>query len=252
MFSISWRVAAAFLIPSLLILWGWASFIHDRFNVWNLTAMSGYNLVQHTGNYFELLPDEEAALRDTYLKYRQLQIDNTGSQVNAIWDAIPEMQQASSLSFYGLSRKLTDLSLQLIRAHPELYLKYAARGWWLFWRAPVYWSPEAFRLQALPSGLAALILVERIALAGANLLFVVTSLAAAASKRLRRSWGISAPLWCLAGTVWIASVLQTLVDHGDNPRFLVPLQSAVVIWVMWVGVESLRAITARRAAEPQR
>jgi hypothetical protein len=35
----------------------------------------------------------------------------------------------------------------------------------------------------------------------------------------------------LLGNVWIASILQTLLDHGDNPRFLVPLQSLVVIWV---------------------
>jgi hypothetical protein len=33
----------------------------------------------------------------------------------------------------------------------------------------------------------------------------------------------------LAGTVWVASVVQTLVDHGDNPRFLVPLQAVVFL-----------------------
>jgi hypothetical protein len=35
----------------------------------------------------------------------------------------------------------------------------------------------------------------------------------------------------LLGNIWIASILQTLIDHGDNPRFLVPLQSLVVLWV---------------------
>ena len=29
-------------------------------------------------------------------------------------------------------------------------------------------------------------------------------------------------------------MVQTLLDHGDNPRFLVPLQSLVVLWVVWV------------------
>jgi phosphotransferase system glucose/maltose/N-acetylglucosamine-specific IIC component len=42
---------------------------------------------------------------------------------------------------------------------------------------------------------------------------------------------------CLAGTIWIASILQTLLDHGDNPRFLVPLQSLVVLWVLGFVVE---------------
>ncbi len=35
----------------------------------------------------------------------------------------------------------------------------------------------------------------------------------------------------LLGNIWITSILQTLLDHGDNPRFLVPLQSLVVLWV---------------------
>jgi len=37
-----------------------------------------------------------------------------------------------------------------------------------------------------------------------------------------------------------ASILQTLLDHGDNPRFLVPLQSLVVLWVLWFGWQLLR------------
>jgi hypothetical protein len=31
-----------------------------------------------------------------------------------------------------------------------------------------------------------------------------------------------------AGTVWVSSVLQTLFEHGDNARFLVPAQMLVV------------------------
>ncbi len=85
-------------------------------------------------------PRRKLRLRDTYLKYRAAQIASTGSQTNAIWEAIPEMQKVSGLSFYALSRHLADLSVQLILAHPDLYLQRVARGWWLFWRAPVYWQ----------------------------------------------------------------------------------------------------------------
>jgi hypothetical protein len=31
-----------------------------------------------------------------------------------------------------------------------------------------------------------------------------------------------------AGTVWVSSVLQTLFEHGDNARFLVPAQMLVL------------------------
>jgi hypothetical protein len=37
--------------------------------------------------------------------------------------------------------------------------------------------------------------------------------------------------WFLLANIWLTSILQTLLDHGDNPRFLVPLQSFVVLWV---------------------
>ena len=232
--SISWGKAAAYLVPALVILGLWASYIQGRYHVWSLSVMSGYHLMQHAGNFFELLPDEEAALRDTYLKYRGAQIEETGTQTNTIWDAIPEMQQVSGLNFYSLSRKLGDLSLQLITDHPDLYLQNAAKGWWFFWRAPVYWSPEAFESRAIRSGLDITILVQRGLLFGCNLLFVVTSLAAVFWGRARRIWRLGSPLWCLAGTIWIASVLQTLLDHGDNPRFLVPLQSLVAFWGLWL------------------
>lgn len=196
--------------------------------------MTGYNLIQHSGHFFEFVPDEHAALRDTYLKYRDEHIQQYGTQTNTIWEAIPEMQEASGQSFYKLSRTLTSLSLRLIWEHPDLYLRNVVRGWWLFWRAPVYWSPEAIRIPAFSAGLSGLILLQRGILILANLAFIASSTLALFSQRLRRLWRLPPGLWCLAGTVWIASVLQTLVDHGDNPRFLIPLQSLVVLWVAWI------------------
>ncbi|MDX1601172.1 MAG: hypothetical protein R3191_06630, partial [Anaerolineales bacterium] len=47
------------------------------------------------------------------------------------------------------------------------------------------------------------------------------------------------------------SVVQTLVDHGDNPRFLVPLQMIVIVNVLWAGwrwYESGRRMETRREA----
>jgi hypothetical protein len=44
--------------------------------------------------------------------------------------------------------------------------------------------------------------------------------------------------------VWLISIVQTLLDHGDNPRFLVPLQMIVFITVL-AGLRSLFA--SRRA-----
>jgi hypothetical protein len=67
-----------------------------------------------------------------------------------------------------------------------------------------------------------------------NAVFLASSLAALVWRRLRKLWRVGAFPAFLAATVWLTSVLQTLPDHGDNPRFLVPLQSLVVFWVIWI------------------
>ncbi len=232
---IHWPQAVAFILPVILIAGGWVAFIHTHYGDWGLTTMTGYHLVQHTGSFFEYVPDRYAALRDTYLVYRDAQIAQHGTQTNAIWEAIPEMQAASGLNFYDLSRTLARISIRLIIAHPDKYLRNVLEGWWLFWRAPVYWSADALRHQGLAPVLSSLIQAERLVLAGVNVIFILSSLV---GVFISRRWPVSgerrAFLWCLLGTIWIASILQTLLDHGDNPRFLVPLQSLVVLWVIWV------------------
>ena len=239
-----WRFGITFLIPVVLLLGGWITFIHNQFGDWSLTTMTGYHLVQHTGNFFEYVPDEYAALRDTYIKYRDAHIAQFGTQTNAIWDAIPEMSQVSGYGFYSLSRVLTRISIQLILNHPFLFLKSAISGWWMFWRTSVYWSADALRIPWLASGVRLAILLERALLFIINLIFILTSFSYTLIELLstiRRkpsplhirfiNPALSAFFWMLLGNIWITSILQTLLDHGDNPRFLVPLQSLVVLWV---------------------
>ena len=239
------RHGIALMIPVVLLLGGWVGFIRLQFNQWSITTMTGYHLVQHTGSFFEYVPDEYASIRDTYIKYRDAHIAQFGTQTNAIWDAIPEMSKVSGYSFYGLSKVLTRISIQLILHHPWLFIKSAASGWWMFWRAPVYWSAQALKLPALTGVISTAILLERMALIVANFVFIFSSLLFALAEisaftrhkpsllRLRfYNPAQHAFLWMLLANIWIASILQTLLDHGDNPRFLVPLQSLVVVWVV--------------------
>jgi hypothetical protein len=244
--QIQWRFGIAFILPVMLLLGGWVTFIHARFGDWSLTTMTGFHLIQHTGSFFEYVPDEYASLRDTYIQYRDAHIAEFGTQTNTIWEAIPEMSRASGYNFYDLSKVLARISIQLILKHPWLFMKSAISGWWMFWRTSVYWSPEALRFSWLIGTVDIAIQIQRAILFFINLVFIFSSIyfslsechAAIRHTPSRRPMQFINPsqhmyFWFLFGIIWIASILQTLLDHGDNPRFLIPLQSLVVLWVAW-------------------
>ena len=83
----------AVLLPAVALVGLWVNFMNTRYGIMGVTTMTGYHLVQHTGDYFELVPESDALLRDTFLKYRDEKIASTGTSANAIWDAIPEMMK---------------------------------------------------------------------------------------------------------------------------------------------------------------
>ncbi|MDP3186220.1 MAG: hypothetical protein Q8M58_13210, partial [Anaerolineales bacterium] len=80
-----------------------------------------------------------------------------------------------------------------------------------------------------------------------NLAFIFGSLTlicrvGASQKKIRQTLKMDAFLWFTASTIWLTSILQTLLDHGDNPRFLVPVQSLVVFLVLWWGLQITRRV----------
>jgi hypothetical protein len=234
----AWRrrlaAMAALSLPAILILGGWLAWVDGHYGMLSPSTMSGYNLVQHTGSYFDDLPDSEAVIRDTYIKYRNQRLAERGVQTNAIWDAIPEISQKTGLSFFALSKKMQELSVQLILTHPLRYARDVLVGWVNFWKAPVYWDPGSVHPAALEPAFAAWGWLGRGICLVSNAAFLLISLLVVVSRRLRQRWGIDQFLVALGGTVWISSVIQTLVDHGDNPRFLVPLQMFVILIVLLV------------------
>ena len=161
-------------------------------------------------------------------------------QTNAIWDAIPELTEVSGLSFFDLSREMQALSIQLITAHPQLYAANAAEGWVNFWKAPTLWQVEALRVSSLSGLFSAWAIVSRAVMLAVNAAFLLLSLALIVSRKVRDRVELDWIFAATAGLIWLTSIVQTLVDHGDNPRFLVPLQMLVFFVVMRAGIRGTR------------
>ena len=172
-----------YAIFPIVLLGGWLWNVNSRYGMLSPSTMGGYHLVQHTGEYFHLLPDDHATIRDTYVKYRDQRIKERGVQTNAIWDAIPELTEVSGLSFFDLSREMQSLSLQLIRTHPQLYAANAAEGWVDFWKAPTLWSAESLRAQSLSGVFSAWALASRAITLAANAAFLLISAAVVVSRQ---------------------------------------------------------------------
>jgi 4-amino-4-deoxy-L-arabinose transferase-like glycosyltransferase len=231
-------VTGMYALLPLLLQGGWLLYMESHWHVASPTAMAGYSMVQHTGGYFEYLPDRYAAIRDTYIQYRDAQVAARGVQTNAIWEAIPAISEASGLGFYELSREMGRLSWLLIREHPGLYLRNVLEGWIAFWKAPVYWQPDLIYPAAARSLLEALAVVGRGISVIVNFGFLILSVSAPFSHRIRQSLEQRPVILAGASMVWLTSLVQTLLDHGDNPRFLVPLQM-VVFFVIIMVLESM-------------
>ncbi len=241
--------SAVYCIGPILILGGWVWFIYDLSGMLAPTTRVGYNLVQHTGAFFEHLPDQYAPIRDTYLEYRDARIAERGVQHNTIWDALPAMAESSGLHFFQLSRELQRLSWMLIRQHPDLFLRSALEGWINFWKAPVIWKVAAFDSEAFGFLYTLLSYLNRALALGANLVFLVISFGIVVSGALRARLKIDLFAISIMGGVWLISVFQTIFEHGDNPRFLVPQQMMVIyfavrsLWFLFDGRRTMETLT---------
>ena len=230
-FRVRVGAALAVALAGLTLVGLWANFIHERFGMWSLDTMGGYHLMNHVGPFFEYAPDEYAELRDTFIQYRDAQIAETGHPGNAIWDAIPSLEEVTGLGFIPLSSLLAKISIQLIIEHPGLYLRNVAEGWVNFWRVPIHWARLDAPLAGIQRGI---ILFVRVVLVLVNAAFIGGTLALIL-KKVRCRVRMDAFTWLVTGMVWAASILQALVEYGDNTRYSLPTHALVLVMVMWWG-----------------
>jgi hypothetical protein len=139
------------------------------------------------------------------------------------------------LGFYDLARELQRLSFRLILEHPLPYLRNVVEGWINFWKAPVYWRADGLQLEGLQPVFRVWVLAGRGLTVLINFAFLGLSGLFLVSKRFRERFGFDLYALAMGGLIWATSMLQSLPEHGDNHRFLVPLQMLLITLVITSG-----------------
>lgn len=221
---------------------GWMAFNKHKLGYYTLTTLLGYNLSNHTGAFLEYAPDKYSEIRDIYLKYRTQKLEQTGSHHMTVFWARKELLEKTGMSEVELSRQFQQLSIQLIREHPILYLQSVVKAWFSFWAVPNYWELEKLKSRQLADFFQYAWKIQHPVYRIFNVLFVLMSMAllwqllrhpASAREQL------VTPL-LLSSMIIGCSVVQALAEYGDNPRYFIPNQPLVIAFVFMATADLAR------------
>jgi hypothetical protein len=224
------------------LLLGW-SFV----NWWNvgyfgISTQMGFGLSNQSGPFIDLAPDQFAAIRDPYLRARSKQIADTGTYVNTIYRAWPEIRQETGYDDVQLLREVTQMSLQLFAAHPILYARGVSRSWLGFWHPPLSHGmpflgghfrgnyPGSPSVTSLGRLCTTIQWKEIPLLMVLNWVFLLSA-AASILQLLMRKMSLDFDQFAIA-IVLTASAIQAMVEFGENGRFAVPTFPLVVYTVI--------------------
>lgn len=234
------RVSWVVLIP-LVVLLGWSTrnWLVDGY--FTPSTMTGIHLSDMVGSFMEQAPEEYGALRDVYLRHRELQMTQTGSHSATTWRALSDMSRETNGSWVQLSRELTAVSWQLIVRHPAAYFENVRAGFGWFWSHAIYHqrqiAPDALRRWA------ARLQTSRVTPLARDLFFLSLPALLLCLWLSRRFPDLAGPettramlfVLLLIGTVWYSAVVSSLFEYGENARFRAPVAQTQYVAVVLVG-----------------
>jgi hypothetical protein len=212
----------ALLVPAGMLVTAWSAYNWRTQGVFGPSTMTGYRLAQLVGGAMEQAPDRYALLRDIYVRHRVAREDSLGTQVNTIWEAIPEMQRATGLSYGRLSLEVQSMSLAVLRAAPDVYARSVALAWVGFWKRPMYVRPPSVHSPSLVRPIANLALAQRLLLIALDTVGVLLAVALAWRDRDAATATARNGVLLFLAVVVTASIAQALSELSDNGRFAVP------------------------------
>ncbi len=226
---------ALFGAVSFILITGWCAVNLIALDYFGLTTFAGLNLTNHSGGFIEKAPEKWGVIRDIYLKHREQQVARTGTHAMTIFSSADEMEEATGYGFVRLSKELTSMSLYLFIHYPQRYLMSVGKSWLRFW---IPGEPRHIRMLMTGEGKPYMWarVVEMPIFGVVNALFLVL-VAAEGISLVRRKRRLAPGLDGAAVAVILAgSVVQAMVEYGENFRYAVPfnpLMVYVVVCYLW-------------------
>ncbi|HVN29354.1 MAG TPA: hypothetical protein VMT64_12745 [Candidatus Binataceae bacterium] len=222
-------IAALVLAPTLLLALGWSMVNARTIGYFGVTTTTGFNLSNHSGAFMELAPPRYSKIADIYLRYRDYQMEQMGSQTMTIWLAEGEMERKLGLTHAELSRQLTRMSLEMFARHPLLYLESLSRSWARFWGIGFYDFVRSYK-QVVGGGFAYGTIVAmgtlQLAINAAFLAIAIYLFARWMMKHDRVGFDLA-----VIAIVLMGSVVQAFMEYGENVRYLAPLAPLTIYLV---------------------
>lgn len=227
------RGVVAGLLPFLLLIIGWSTVNLVRFNWFQFSTLTGYDMTQFFGPYFNEAPARDKKLADIFLRYRTIHLRTTSWPFDIIWEARPAMLKATGMTDAQMSRELLRICFRIFLRHPGAYFKLAGRAFRVFWRPPLYargcnWKDFRNGLHEVLAGRASWL--KRL-YAYIYLPFEFLYALALIGPLLWRRWR---PLLWSPGVLMLnvvilyEAVFSSLGNPEDNNRYKVPVESLIL------------------------
>jgi len=223
---------ALYFIPFILLVGGWSMFNKIKVDYFGPTTLTGFHFIEHSGAFIEYAPDSYSDIKNIYLKYREIKINETGEQTCTIYMAYPEIQAVKKYSVAQVSKDLTALSFWLFYHYPDLYFKSLLRAYMDFWCLPNfvdYWDLTKVRFRFLASFLKYAVKVELYLWIGINFIFIIIFLYNIYLFFRKKTSPVNTIILLLSSSVIALSIIQALVQYGDNWRFNVAVKPYIIL-----------------------
>jgi hypothetical protein len=234
-----------YVIPFIILVGGWSTFNKIKADYFGPTTLTGFHFIEHSGAFIEYAPDSYSDIKNIYLKHREIKINETGEQTCTIYMAYPEIQTAKNYSVAQVSKDLTSLSFWLFYHYPGLYFKSVLRAYFDFWYLPNfidYWDLSKIRLGFLAGFLKYAVMAELYLWIVLNCVFILVFLYNMYLFFRGKPSQLNILILLLSSCVVALSVIQALVQYGDNWRFAVAMKPYIIL----VLVLTIYSITGKK------